>query len=141
MIKETAVDIRVDEIQEEELTSKGDYYALALFHGSGGDVSGMEFQRGVGGIYGHPDRGTPPYCTVTATQDTCCGGIDRVAWRDRSVVVDFSEEAATKLGLTDSRVTFTLDLADEDSERVRSGLRRVFAGGDFTYAQPELQGF
>jgi hypothetical protein len=135
------VELSINEIQEEELTSYGDYYSIALFRGSGGDVVGLEFQRCVGGIYGHPDSGDPPYCVVTADHDTQYGGVESVVWSGASAEVNFTSEARNVLKLTDERVVLHLDLRDQDIVRVKDGLRRVFGPGDFEYAQPELIGF
>jgi hypothetical protein len=133
----------VDEIQEEESTARGDYYTLALFHtdGDGGDAVGIEFQRGVGGIYGDPASGTPPYCLVTSDQRTFYGGVDKVVWRDSAVDIDISEEARAALRLPDRQLAIDLELDSGDVAKVKSGLQRIFAAHDPGAAEPELTGF
>ena len=131
----------INQIQEEELTSRGDYFSIALFSDNSVSVAGLEIQRGVGGIYGHPDTGTPPYCVVTADHQTFYGGIERVTWRGTAVDLDLSDRARTALRLDDSHVSLILDMSQSQIERTKTGLKRVFAGGDFQYEQPNLVGF
>jgi hypothetical protein len=136
------VELRVDEFQEEESSSRGDYFSIALFHDGGdGLVDGFEFQRCVGGIYGHPDTGTPPYCTVTANHQTFYGGIEQIEWFGMAVDFDFSEEARGALQLSDTHLSIVLSMAEDDAIRVKTALGRVFAGGGFQYSQPNLVGF
>jgi hypothetical protein len=131
----------INEIQEEELTSRGDYYSIALFNDTNNGVIGIEFQRGVGGIYGHPDTGTPPYCVVTSEACTYYGGVERVRWTSTSIEIDFTPEAQDSLNLPQSHLSLDLDLRTEDLVRAKAGLQRVFGPGDFAYDQPELIGF
>ncbi|GAA5178692.1 hypothetical protein GCM10023322_06460 [Rugosimonospora acidiphila] len=135
------MNLSANQIQEEESSARGDYYALALFREeANGDVSGLEFQRGVGGIYGDGRAGSPPYCVVTADHRTYYGGVRTVTWRDSSVEVDLTDEAREVLRLP-ARVVLELQLGAEDIGRVRNGLLRVFHADDPEMLQPNLVGF
>lgn len=133
------MELLVNEIQEEQSTTRGDYYSLALFRDE--DAIGLEFQRGVGGIYGQPENGTPPYCIVTSDQRTFYGGVQRVTWAGSSVEMDLSEEACAVLRCSDRRLVLSLELSTDDLARVKDGLKRIFSGDDSGGFRTELIGF
>lgn len=133
------MELLVNEIQEEQSTARGDYYSLALFRDE--DGTGIEFQRGVGGIYGQPETRTPPYCIVTSDQRAFYGGVQRVAWVGSVVEIQITEEARTVLRYPESHLAIRLELEAGDVDRVKTGLRRIFDAGDPESHQAELVGF
>ncbi|MFI5931989.1 hypothetical protein [Actinoplanes sp. NPDC051494] len=135
------MELSIEELQEEELTTHGDFYSLALFRENGSEVEGLEVQRTVGGIYGDPATGAVPYCVVTAGHGTNYGGIERVIWSDASVELVFTEAAREVLSFPDRNVVLRLDMSETDRATVKAGLRRAFVQGDIPYRQPELVNF
>lgn len=135
------MEIFVDDVHEETSEQPGDFYSLALFREVGDDLEGLELQRAVGGIYGRPEDGIPPYCIVGADHSTSLGGVHRVVCRGATVDLYFSDDAQQKLGLPEGHVALVLNVSAADLERVKAGLVRIFAGGDFDYPQPDLVGF
>jgi hypothetical protein len=101
-----------------------DAFVIAL-HGAHGTGEYLELERAHGFDAQDVAMGMDTYCTVTDSGACAYGGIVACVLGDASLVLEYSEAAATTLGVS-ARVELPLRLADGDLGKLRAGLRRMF---------------
>lgn len=73
--------------------------------------------------------GLDTHCLVTADQGTAYGCVEEVVLRDKVLNVKIAANSLEALELDDQQIEAFLDADDESIDRLRDGLRRVFAYG------------